>query len=269
MARLFPYQKKLVIKRRKRVLLICLSSLIGLGIVSSGLAWLSYSEFTAIQNFSISGVDDQKTLDVNSMITNEISGKYPFFFSKKNIFLYPKNNIKQKILALPFVQNVEINEKGLNEVVVLIEEREESARWCEDVTLESSKCFSVDENGYIFGEIATSTAFIYHGLISDIPIGQQILSPDEFKKVQFFVRELGRMGISPSKARFGESGYITISLLYGGKLIVNTNDNLSHILSNISSILADKTVVPSVSGFLEKLDYIKLDSGNKVVYKLK
>jgi len=269
MAKPFPYQKKLILKRRKHALFISLYSLLGLGIIFSSLSWFSHADFLSIQNFSILGISNRETLAASSVAMNEVSGNYISFFSKRNIFLYPKDVIEQKILELPFVQSVEINRKNLTEVEITIEGREESARWCESTITELPRCFSVDENGYIFGTVATSTAFVYRGLISGEALGQQILSASKFKEIQFFVRELGRLGVSPVKAEFGESGYMTIFLLAGGKLIINTNDDLSQVLSNISSILADRTVAPSIPSFLEKLDYIKLDSGNKVVYKLK
>ena len=66
-----------------------------------------------------------------------------------------------------------------------------------------------------------------------------------------------------------EPHYMTVVLFTGGRLIINTNDDLAIVLSNLSSIMRDKTVVPTISSFLKKLDYMKLDSKNKIVYKLK
>jgi len=263
------YQKKLHVRRRKRALFIGLYILLALGIIFSGLSFLSQAQFMSIEKIIVRGNERAKTETIEATAFREIAGNYLFFFSKRNTFLYPADLIEEKVLALPLIQSVRVNRNGLREIEINLEERKEDARWCEGNIRETISCFSVDENGLVFDKIATSTAFIYRGLISGSPIGQNFLSPEEFKKIQFFARELGSFGIAPAEAVFGEPHYMTVVLLTGGKLIVNTNDDLAVVLSNISSVINDKTVAPSLSRFLQKLDYMKFDSGNKVVYKLK
>lgn len=263
------YQKKLVIRKRKRFLFISLYTLLALGIIFSGLSWLSQSNSMYINQISIVGTNQMEATVVESIVLKEIAGNFLGFFSKGNTFLYPANNIHDEVLALPFVQSVEVKRNGLQAIEISLEERKESARWCAGEIKDISSCFSVDENGFVFGRVVTSSAFVYRGLFRGEVVGQNILTPEDFKKTQFFVRELGGLGLAPVEALLDNSHYMTVVLFSGGKLIVSTNEDFSIVLSNISSILADKMAIPSVSGFLEKLDYMKLDSGNKVVYKLK
>ncbi|MEK7163413.1 MAG: hypothetical protein AAB775_01745 [Patescibacteria group bacterium] len=271
------YQKKLRARKRKRVLFVCLYILLALGAVFSGLSFLSQADFMSVEKILVRGNERAKIETVEALVVRETAGNYFYFFSKKNTFLYPAGNVKEKILALPLIQFVKVERNGLKEIGINLEERMEDARWCEGDIHETDSCFSMDENGLIFDVVATSTAFIYRGLISGfptgspttLPIGRNFLPPEEFKKVQFFMRELGSFGIAPTEAIFMEPNYMTVVLFAGGKLIVNINDDLTAVLSNISSVINDKTVAPSLSRFLQKLDYMKLDSGNKVVYKLK
>ncbi len=263
------YQKKLVARRRRRAFFMSLYTLLVLGIIFSGLSMLSQAQSMSVEKIIIKGNERVKIETIEATVLREIAGNYFYFFSKNNAFLYPVDNIKEKILALPLIQSVSINRNGLKEIEITLEERKEEARWCTGGIREISSCFSMDENGLIFDTIATSSAFIYRGLISGQPIGQSFLPSEEFKRIQFFVRELGSFGIAPALAIFDEPHYMTIILFTGGSLIVNINDDLATVLSNISSVINDKTIAPSLSRFLQKLDYMKLDSGNKVVYKLK
>ncbi len=267
--RVMVHQKKLIARRRRRAFFMSLYVLFALGIIFSGLSLLSQEQFMSIEKITVGGNVRAKVETIETTVLREMAGNYFYFFSKSNAFLYPADDIMEKILALPLIQSVSVNRNGLKAIEINLEERREDARWCEGSVHEINWCFSMDENGLVFDQIATSTAFIYRGLISGSPIGQSFLAPEEFKKIQFFVRDLGFFGIAPAEAIFGEPHYMTVVLLTGGKLIINTNDDLSVVLSNISSVIRDKTVAPSLSRFLEKLDYMKLDSGNKVVYKLK
>ena len=83
--------------------------------------------------------------------------------------------------------------------------------------------------------------------------------------------ELSSLSLSPREAIIASpaTGYITIVLDSGSKLIVDTHDDLSVVLGNIGAVLSDKALVPALPEFLQKLDYLKLDAGNKVVYKMR
>jgi hypothetical protein len=204
---------------------------------------------------------------IRAAVLRESAGNYLAFFSRRNAFIYPFSNIRQSLLALPIAESVKIRRQGLKSIEVSIEERKEEARWC--MTGDTFKCFSVDTNGFVFDRTSSSTSFIYRGLLEGDPIGQNILDSENFKRIQFFIRELEKLSLDPIEAVLNETHYMTVVLAGGGKLIVNTGSDLSAVLANVDSIISDKTVVPSLPKFLQSLDYIKLDSGNKVVYKLR
>jgi hypothetical protein len=169
-------------------------------------------------------------------------------------------------------------------VVVNLEERSEVANWCNESGLGEESCFLLDENGLVFTKIiegcgvnvcvpkttGSSTRFTYKGTIADGPLGKQVLTPANFKNIQFFIHQLEGLSVDPVEALIAStSDYMTITLGGGGKIIVNITDDLSGILENISAVLKDRSVAPSFSDFLAKLDYIKFDAGNKVVYKVR
>lgn len=244
--------------------------LLGLGLVFSSLSMFSHSRFMTIDFVEVEGEERATTAVIEAIAWRNLAGNFLAFFSKSNILLYDRGAIQKQVLALPQIQSVEVARVGLHGVSISIEERKEDARWCEGDIGETGRCFSVDENGLVFDSISDSTAFIYRGLIhGPVILGQSILTSEEFKKTQFFMRELGRLGLVPMEAKLSDDRYMTTALLGGGSLIINSRDDLSSVLSNITAIISDKTVAPSVARFLETLDYMKLDSGNKVVYKMK
>lgn len=263
------YQKKIVDKRRKKLFFLCLWAFLAFGLAFSGLSYVSQLDSLSIDRVVIEGAD---RLDQSAIIETALShleGNYGYFFSKSNFILYPQDAIRNDIARLPLVKNVTVNDKK-NVLIIRITERSESAIWCEIDGEASEACFSVDENGFIFAGTASAGGITYKGHIEgEGKIGSSVMPVDDFKNMQFFMRELIALDIEPAEVLIEEAGYMEIFLKKGGRLIINTSDDLSDALSNLSTLLSDAANVPNLEDFLGRLDYIRLDSGNKVFYKLK
>ncbi|MEN9622223.1 MAG: hypothetical protein RLZZ67_657 [Candidatus Parcubacteria bacterium] len=268
------YQKKLVDKRRRRIFYLSFYSTVLVGLVLSGISYLTHIESLTLSEVSVRGNVRMMRDDVERIVNTELAGNYAGMFSRANAFLYSRTDIENALRAVPIVENVEVSRSGFNTVVVNLEERSEVANWCNESALGEEPCFLLDENGLVFtkaiGSTGTSTRFTYKGTITDGPLGKQVLTPADFKNIQFFIHQLEGLSVDPVEATIAStSDYMTIALGGGGKIIVNTTDDLSGILENISAVLKDRSVAPSFSDFLAKLDYIKFDAGNKVVYKVR
>lgn len=274
------YQKKIVAKRRRRVYLLSLYSFIAFAIVVSGLSFTSQLDSLSIEKIVTEGSSRVAEADLRNVVLEKINGNYGYLFSKRNTFLYPKNEIEKSLTELPAVKRVDVSRRGLNALVVFVTEREESARWCSNS--DGSSCYLIDDAGMVFAPahvgcgagvclsaMATSSNFVYKGLITENPIGKNFLPPDEFKKMEFFMREVERLSLKPVEAEIMENGYMTITLFDGGKIIVSTKDDLAKVLANLETVVLDTKIAPNFGKFLADLDYIKIDSGNKVVYKMR
>lgn len=110
---------------------------------------------------------------------------------------------------------------------------------------------------------------IYRGLIEGDPVGKRLLLPEEFRKMRFFMGQVDGLSVMPREAILTASGYMTVMLEDGGRIFLNPSDDFSTVLGNLAAIITDKTVAPDFGRFLRELDYIKLDIGNKAVYKMK
>ena len=265
-------QKKIIAKKRRRVFLLSLYSVFALGLLISALSYVSQMRSMRIDTVEVSGNVRLSSVEIEDVVREKIAGNFLGFFSKSNSFIYPKEEVVKAIEAIPAINGVEVERGGENSLKVKVEEKKEVAQWCLGDAFDLSDCYSIDEDGYIFAKgvaLASSTPIIYRMVIDSEVLGKHFLDKENFKNLRFFIGQLDGLSIDPKEVSIADTDYMTIYLGGGGKLIVNRADDLSKVLGNIAAIISDKSVAPSFSQFLKELDYIKLDSGNKVVYKIK
>lgn len=286
-------QKRLAARRRRRIRFLILYSVAAAGLLLSALSYISQLPSLSIASIEVRGNSRLSSSSVEAIVLSDLAQNYMGLFSKRNILLYPSAKIEQDILSLPLVQTVRVTRSPMTNLVVSVTERSEVARFCTGEDNSTRDCYSVDEKGFIFAPISHAScaisgvcavsattspslsSFIYRHSQTDKDdlVGDQVTNPTEFKKLTFFIHELAGLSVEPREAIMSNAtstgGYVTIVLEQGGKLILNTSDDLSLVLDNIATVISDKTLVPSLSDFLAKLDYMKLDAGNKIVYKMR
>lgn len=264
-------QDKIAARRRRRTFYLCLYAVAAAGLLLSALSYISGLSALSIQSVEVSGNSRLPVSEIEAVARQDISGTYAYFFSRSNVLLYPREQITRDLLAIPLVKTAEVSRRGVGTLTIAVTEKETAAIWCAGQYGDAADCYSVDESGFVFApEAPRSDSFIYRGIIEGDPLGKRILTPESFGKIRFFMTELAGLSVEPREAELAASStYMTVYLSQGGRLVINTADDLSTILGNIASIISTKSIAPSLAGFLKNLDYIKLDVGNKVVYKLK
>jgi hypothetical protein len=266
-------QKKIIAKKRRRIFLLSLYSFVAFGFLVAVLSSISHLDSMTIEKIEVSGNSRLSSVDIENIVREKIAGNFLGFFSRSNVFLYPKEEVIDAIKAIPAVKGIEMERSGTKTLTIALEEKGEVARWCSGEIYDTSDCYSIDETGYIFSKVsleASSTpSVIYRMTINDDVLGRQFLDEEDFKNLSFFIGQLEGLSLDPREVAITDINYMTVHLGEGGKLIVNRADELSKVLGNIAAIISDKSVAPSFPQFLRELDYIKLDSGNKVVYKIK
>lgn len=258
-------QKRLRAKKRRRLFFISLYSFFFVGLVMCGLSLVSSLTLFQIRDISIGGVDRESSPLIEAIARDALSGTYFYLFPRANTFIYPEDVIEESLRALPLISSVEISRRGLTALDIEIVERREVAKWCavDDV------CYSVDENGYVFAQTASSSVFVYRGLLEGNPIGQTLMTKEKFRNTEFFIREIRNMSLAPTEGLFSANRYLVVTLSGGGLLYINTDDNLSKVLALLGSVISDKNVAPSLDVFLSTLIHLRLDAGGKVSYKKK
>jgi len=261
------HQKKIIAKRRKKALIVSSVALSVFAIVVGGFAFLTHADFVRVEEVRVTGNVRLSEEYVQSVANGLLEGKYLGMFSRRAVFLYPHDAIEGSLSDMPVVKGVRVGSEGLRAIEVALEERGEVARFCDGEAGDFSQCFAVDEEGFVFSSSGDSSLIAYRDASVVNALGKSLLTSDDFKSLQFFMRELGILGVAPREIVIGEAGYVTVFLGGGGRLIVNTVDDLSDVLSNLSSVLNDKSLATSSADFLSRLDYMRLDAGNKVFYK--
>jgi hypothetical protein len=265
-------QKKLRARRRKRLLWALALVVSAVLILFFALAWLSHLDALEIRDVAVDGNSRVSADELKAVAEELLSGNYLGLFSRTNILLYPKDAIVETVSALPAIESVNVFRSGMNGLSVSVKERQEAALWCEGAFGDRARCSAVDGNGLIFARSTgtISDEIVYRGTVATLDEKSRdvYVSPD-FKKIHFFMNQLAGLSIEPREAEIGQAGYMTVLLGGGGTLLINTADDLSAVLSNIALVISDRSVAPDLSAFLRDLDYIKLDSGDKVVYKMK
>lgn len=268
-------QKGIEARKRKRLLWASALALAAAVVLFFGLAWLSHAGFMSVKAVEVAGTSRISADQVRAAADGAMSGNYLGLFSRRNVLLYPHDAIHAAVAAFPAAASVEVERERFSVVAISVAEREEEARWCSDGAGDEALsgadvgCFSVDEDGLIFDRSPASAAVAYRGAPMGNPIGKQAMPRDDFRRTQFFVRQLGGMSLDPREVRFKEAGYLDVLLGQGGTLVVNSSDDLSAVLGNLSAVLADRTSPSTLAAFLSSFEYIRLDSGNKVFIKPK
>jgi hypothetical protein len=263
------HQRKIVAQRRKRLAILVSGFVLGLATVVGSIAFLSHAEFLRITDIRVTGNSRLSETYVRAMVEGLLDAKYLGMFSKRALFLYPHDAIEVTLAVMPVMKSVHVESEGLRSLVIEIEEREEVARLCDGGQGVFDTCFALDEEGFAFSPSDDALMVAYRNPVLVPAIGGSFLTPHDFKALEFFVRELSSLDVDPREIVIGEAGYVRVFLGGGGHLVVNSLDDLSLVLSNLSLVLNDRAVASSSAGFLSRLDYMRLDAGNKVFYRLR
>ncbi len=192
------------------------------------------------------------------------------YVPRASIFRYPKGEIEQALTStFPRLKSAIVSRESLfaTALIVRVEEREASARWCADEA--HLRCYLVDREGFIFAQAtstdATATAYVFQGgVVGPEPIGTHFAAG---KGARLFsvLDALSTNGLKPKGARTEEAGDVEILLEQGYFLLVPIDAEAEMLVRNVRLILDSD----ALRGKEEGLEYIDLRFGNRVYYRLK
>ncbi len=265
-------QIKLIQKKRRNLLVVCLSVMAVCALTVSFFSWLSYRDAFTLTNVLVRGDVRVKHADIENVVAINLAGAYGGLFSRSNALIYPRETLEKELLTIPLIKTAQVSRSAFNTLVVTVTERMENALFCKDMYVD---CFSVDEQGFIFASVpdhvaSSSRMLVYSDESIEQPLGVQLLEPKQFTHLAYFMNQVQKLDIDPVRVRMAStSNHIIIDLAKGAKVFVDRGGDLTPILENISTVLRDPLIAPSFSQFLTRLEYIKFDGGNKVVYKMR
>lgn len=277
------------LRREKKTRLYKKLALIFLGllVLFIGLSFLSKERHIIIKDVVVSGTVVLEPEDIKSVVQKNITGNYIYLFSRKNIFLYPHDKI-EKNLRDTFKRisslSVEIDkEKNLK---ISLTERSASYLWCGEHfvptlerSIENSKCFFIDSNGYIFAPapyFSGNVYFTFYGKLSlgdsAVPLGSIFLPQEDFIKLVSFRESLASLGVETDSFLIDEEGEYnffirTPNLKTSPKIIFEKNFDGLSLATDLGSALRAEPLVTSFKQKLSTLEYLDLRHKNKILYK--
>src|SRR3989338_4781893 len=155
------------------------------------LSELSKFHFVNIKKINIEGNKIIETSVISDIASKHLDGNFLWFlFSKRNAFLYKKNEIiKDSLNTHPRIKNINLNLKNFSVLNIKIEEREPFAFWCEKEEGDSlvENCFVVDKDGFIFDKSRGEELFKYYSESDNKKIGLSVFDSEKFRLIFFIL----------------------------------------------------------------------------------
>ena len=262
--------------RRRRARLIAsalvVAIIIALALIAS---YVSYLPRYSIGQMQVSGAQNVSANAIADYAETIIYDGSHHFFSRANIFLYPKALIEKNIpLEFPRVRSAVVSRPSplSNAVTITITERQPFAVWCLPAQAGegTGDCYDMDKDGFIFvatsASASSSAEYVFTGGVSTstTPIGQTF-APGHAQGLVVFLQLLGQAGLTPEGASVQSDEDFTVPLQEGFSVYASFGQDPGALVSNLQLVLSSS----ALSGQEQNLEYVDLRFGNKVYYKLK
>ena len=285
------YRPSKLIKRKRKVLAVKVGFVIGAAILLViSLSWFSYYDGLTIRAIIIEGNSVVETKKIEATVVNVLEGRYFFLFSRLNIVIYSRKQIKELLLNnFKRIENVSVKATDFTSIKIIVKERSSYALWCKVVEIETEEsiietketCYFLDKEGFIFATAPDFTGNIFFKYFSftenkntsdESPIGSQFLTKKEFLEVDllrsFFLSDQSILTLDSKKPvalTIVNDKDLELTLSDGSRYLFSRDQDVSKMLTNIQSIFSSDIFNEEDS----KIDYIDLRFGNKVYYKFK
>jgi len=240
---------------------------VALAVVLIGLfAGASHLPFLQISGVALSGNRTLASTTLTAFVEEKLEGAYWYIFPKRNIFLYPKREIRDALLAEhPLLSAAEVHAQDFQTIAVQVVEREPRALWCD------SGCYFMDETGAVYAPAPSFSSPVYasyHGALSGGKWPKQYLAPESFSAlaalVDAVVRELAAEELSG--VYVDRAGDVSMRFASGFELRFVLGDSEGDIFERFTLAL---TAEPFAGKSMSEFEYLDLRFGDKLYYKQK
>ncbi|MES2930644.1 MAG: hypothetical protein V4665_02575 [Patescibacteria group bacterium] len=279
-----PKAESLKRMRKKRRLRICILVIVFCAVLVGALAYFSFHPRLTISSVVVTGTRIIDAPDVEARVRMDLKGRYFSLFSRANSFIYPRQFIRDDIIAsFPRIETLAVSRDSLSALRISITERAGSYLYCGSAIPEiemdiGENCYFVNDDGYIFDTAPyfSGNLFFKYYLAQDPsvlePLGSQMMDADRFHELARFIDKTRTLGFKPIYITLASDGIHTLYLDHvrsdtTPKIIFNADNDLSVILDNLSASMSQKEFADEIKNKYTKLLYIDLRFDNKVLYK--
>lgn len=264
------------VKRKKRMKLLVAGVIVLAAGIVGGLSWLSYRPAAVISEVRVEGSEGISAESIKARVRGMLAGRNLYLFARANAFLYPKEEIAAALAAdFPRAENIALSLDGLRTLVVSIREREGETLWCADA--QTSACYFLDENGFIFDhapKFSGNAYFSHYGGLnaSTSPIGANLLPQENFRELSGFIEKARGLELAPLSIHIGNEQYAELILDEGWRLKFHLDQNFTELAGNLAALAHSEEWGKALRGEAldgRMLEYMDLRFGSKVYYKFK
>ena len=236
------------------------------------LVWLSWASFLRIATVTVTGTRTVDPKAIEADIQKELSGKYFYIFSKRNIFLYPKQKIAGDVLStFTTLKSIDVHADNFHTLAVSVVERTPSALWCGERQASSSSCLLLDDTGLAYGasaEYSGNAYRRYYGAIATSSMPKQFLTSEQFHSLSALGDALAKKTttLSIMSVTVDSVGDVHMEFTNNFVLLFALSADTGDIFQRFSVALDAE---PFVGNSLDNFEYLDLRFGDKLYYKQK
>lgn len=275
MARVALPQSKIKQRRKQRRIRIAILAGVALLLLFAVVVGISWIPAIRASEVRVNGVSVATANAVKAFVKEELAGTTLLVFPKNSIFLYPKDEIAQKLrVEFPALHSVRVRVQvpsSFTTLVISIDERKPVALWCGDEVDEV--CAFIDEGGVVYTlapEFSDTVYVRYYGTLIALEeknkFPKQFISPEYFKSLSAFVAAVGKEVGPIDRVAVQEDGDTTVSFKNGFSMMFVVTDDSGEVFERFT--LARESD-PFKGRPLSDFMYLDLRFGDKLYYKLK
>lgn len=270
MARIhLPTSKLRARRKRERIVAVfkgvCVAFLAGGAI--TGVLWLPHVRVSTIE---VEGFAGRAAQEIERAAHKHIAGTYMLLFPKDNIFIYPKQSMRERILEeFPWLAEVAVQANNFRTIGIVVRERTPVALWCGENPDARIPCLLMDENGIAY-EMApqfSGTVYTeYFGKAEGV-LPKQFLTAGQFRSIKALIQALTeKEGEAVARVAVDEHTDVRATFTNGFTLIFTAAEDSGNVYERY---MLAKTAEPFTTHPLGDFEYLDLRFGNRLYYKLR
>ncbi len=239
------------------------------------------SKQIAISSVSFEGNKAISDEELFAVVAPHLEGSYLHLFPRRNIFIFPKDDIEEDIrTSFVRAESVAIERDGFSRLLITVVERDPVGLWCGSTTTLTAPCYFIDETALVFApapHMNGRSFIVYERVLPIKPIGKQLESQEAFGELNDFVDFIATLGFNTRRIVWKEDALELVTTFAtktgeeGVRLHIPLTGPYKQAFTNLASIAQsqkNKKIGADEEPFIfAGLEYVDLRFENRIFYK--